>query len=141
MRQSLELHVDAGDPLLRIRVADAAVCTSGNYRRFFEVAGERYSHIIDPRTGRPADAAPSVTVVAADAATADAWATALSVLGAGGLALAEQHESLEAMVVSGTAEKYGIHMTTGFRALLVEPAADPQGGGTAQVAVLKSLKR
>ena len=61
-------------------VTDRAVATSGNYARYFEVEGERYSHIVDPRTGRPVDKVPSATVVAPDATTADALATAASVL-------------------------------------------------------------
>ena len=59
-----------------------ALATSGDYRIYFEEDGERYSHEIDPRTGAPArHALASVSVVAGDAATADAWATALFVAG------------------------------------------------------------
>jgi thiamine biosynthesis lipoprotein len=118
---------EAAEPAFRLLVSDAAVCTSGNYRRWFEVAGERHSHIIDPRTGRPADAVPSVTVVAADAVTADAWATALSVLGPAGLPLVERQESVEALIVSGDEENYGVHLTTGFAAFLVDPPEEPKG--------------
>jgi thiamine biosynthesis lipoprotein len=56
--------------------------TSGDYRDFREVDGRRVSHTIDPRTGRPvAHRLASVSVVHASVATADAWATALMVLG------------------------------------------------------------
>ena len=75
----------AGRPAGEIEVVDRAVCTSGGYARFFEVDGRRYSHILDPRTGRPADAVVSATVLASETAAADAWATALSVLGREGL--------------------------------------------------------
>ena len=64
-----------------LELSDKAVATSGIQQRFFEVEGKRYSHIIDPRAGRPAEQAPSVTVIAADGLTADAWATVFSVLG------------------------------------------------------------
>jgi len=66
-----------------ISLTDVAVATSGDYRNFFEVDGRRYSHSIDPRSGRPVvhDLA-SVTVVHPSAMLADAWATALTVLGA-----------------------------------------------------------
>ncbi len=58
-----------------------SVFTSGDYERFFEYQGTRYPHILDPRTGWPANQAISVTVLHHDAATADAAATALFVAG------------------------------------------------------------
>ncbi|MFP3365939.1 FAD:protein FMN transferase, partial [Pseudoalteromonas sp. SIMBA_148] len=62
---------------------NAAVATSGDYRNYFEQDGVRYSHTIDPRTGRPIQhSLASVTVITPDCASADAWATALNVLGA-----------------------------------------------------------
>lgn len=60
---------------------DESVFTSGDYERFFEYQGQRYPHILDPRTGYPADKAVSVTVLHTDASTADAAATALFVAG------------------------------------------------------------
>jgi thiamine biosynthesis lipoprotein len=65
-----------------LALADAALASAGDYRRYFEWRGRRYSHAIDPRSGRPVDhALVSVSVLAPDAAWADAWATALLVLG------------------------------------------------------------
>lgn len=62
---------------------DIAIATSGDYRNFFEVDGERYSHTLDPRTGYPVrHNLVSVTVLHSSAMLADAWATALSVMGA-----------------------------------------------------------
>lgn len=61
---------------------DIAVATSGDYRNYFEHDGKRYSHTLDPRTGRPIDhRLASVTVIHRSDAWADAWATALMVLG------------------------------------------------------------
>ncbi len=60
---------------------DASVFTSGDYERFFEVDGKRYHHIIDPRSGYPANKTTSVTIIHDNAATADAAATALFVAG------------------------------------------------------------
>jgi thiamine biosynthesis lipoprotein len=65
-----------------IRLEDGAVSTSGDYRDFFESAGVRYSHTLDPRSGRPvAHGLASVTVLRPTAAEADGIATALTVLG------------------------------------------------------------
>jgi len=72
----------------KLFVPECGVVTSGNYQQFSRIQGKHYSHIIDPRTGwaLDGDSAPaSVTVVARDAGAADAWATALSVLGRDGL--------------------------------------------------------
>jgi len=60
---------------------DESVFTSGDYERFFAFEGIRYPHIIDPRTGYPADQATSVTVLHHNASIADAAATALFVAG------------------------------------------------------------
>ena len=58
------------------------MATSGDYRNSFEKDGIRYSHTIDPRTGRPVThGLASVTVLHPSAMLADAWATALLVLG------------------------------------------------------------
>jgi len=60
---------------------DESVFTSGNYERYFTKNGKRYHHIIDPRTGYPAEGVKSVTVVHTEATVADAAATALFVAG------------------------------------------------------------
>lgn len=65
-----------------LELQDMAVATSGNYRHFTEVDGRTVSHTIDPRTGAPLDNdIASVTVLAATCTEADAWATALMVIG------------------------------------------------------------
>jgi thiamine biosynthesis lipoprotein len=63
---------------------DESVFTSGDYERNFQYGGKSYHHIIDPRTGYPAEGAHSVTVLYGDAVTADAAATALFVAGSEG---------------------------------------------------------
>jgi thiamine biosynthesis lipoprotein len=112
-----------GDPLGELRLRDAAVCTSGNYARFTEIEGRRYSHIVDPRSGVPADAVPSATVAAPTALSADIWATALSVLGRDGLARLPQ--GVEALLVVGSKEDFRVFCTAGFRDLMKAPL--PQG--------------
>ena len=89
VRGDREQIVDIADPLSgaentppisRITVRNRAVATSGNYKRGVEIGGRHYSHIVDPRTGQPADQIVSATVVASDPADAGALATAFSVL-------------------------------------------------------------
>lgn len=60
---------------------DESIFTSGDYERYFDWQGKRYGHIIDPRTGQPAEGFSSVTIVADQADLADAAATALFVAG------------------------------------------------------------
>jgi len=81
-------------------VSNTCVMTSGDYERFFVHEGRRYHHILDPRTGLPATGCMSATVVAQDAAYADALATAMCVLGPErGLALVERLPRVEALLV------------------------------------------
>ena len=73
---------EADNPASGLHLSSGGVATSGDYRNAFESNGVRYSHIIDPRSGYPVShALASVTVVAESAMLADAWATALMVLG------------------------------------------------------------
>jgi thiamine biosynthesis lipoprotein len=76
-----------------LQLHDMAAATSGDRWHRFEQAGRRYSHTFDPRTGMPvAHDTAAVTVVAADAMHADAWATALTVMGGDdGFAFATRH--------------------------------------------------
>jgi len=65
-----------------VELGDAAIATSGDYRHWIKVGSERVSHTMDPRTGKPLrDALASVTVISPICADADAYATALMVLG------------------------------------------------------------
>jgi thiamine biosynthesis lipoprotein len=87
-------------PLLVLKLSEGAVTTSGDYRRFTEVAGQRQSHIMDAATGRAANQLASVTIIAPAATTADALATAVSVLGAErGLALIKSLDEVEAILL------------------------------------------
>jgi thiamine biosynthesis lipoprotein len=65
-----------------VELGDAAIATSGDYRHWIEIDGKRVSHTMDPRTGKPLRSAlASVTVIARACTDADAYATALMVLG------------------------------------------------------------
>lgn len=65
----------------KLTLGEAAMATSGQYEQFVAQDGREYGHILDPRTGWPAEGLLSVTVLAPTATDADAWATALFVLG------------------------------------------------------------
>lgn len=84
-----------------IPLSDMSVATSGDYRNYFEQDGQRFSHTIDPRTGRPiTHSLASVTVVDPSNARADAWATAMTVLGdQEGMALALKHNLRVLMLI------------------------------------------
>jgi thiamine biosynthesis lipoprotein len=81
--------------------SDRCMATSGDYRNYFEVEGVRYSHTIDPRTASPVQhSLASVSVVSDSCMKADAWATALGVLGPEeGLEVARR-EGLSVLVAS-----------------------------------------
>jgi thiamine biosynthesis lipoprotein len=72
---------DATSSTEHLVLADCGVSTSGDTEQFVEIAGTRYSHIVDPRCGRALTSRIRATVIARDATTADALATAASVLG------------------------------------------------------------
>lgn len=75
--------------------SNCGITTSGAAYRYLEAGGRRYSHIVDPRTGWGLTHRVLVTVQAPDATTADAWATAISVLGAPGWEkIRQRHPSL-----------------------------------------------
>ena len=81
LRVGVEHPADgAGEPAAVIPLADGAVATSGSVHRGFRIAGTWYSHVLDPRTGRPVAGRPSTTIRAPDAMTADAVATIANVL-------------------------------------------------------------
>jgi len=113
----IDLEVPPGVMMTPIRAAlhELSVATSGDYRRWFAADGRRYSHSLDPRTGRPIENnVRSVTVLHPRCMLADAWATALTVLGPEeGIALADAH-ALAAHMVAGGEE----HMSAAMRAMM-----------------------
>ncbi|PWV78929.1 FAD:protein FMN transferase [Halomonas sp. A11-A] len=82
-------------------IGDVSLATSGDYRNYFEEGGQRFSHTLDPRSGRPIDhRLASVSVLHPSNAWADAWATALMVLGdEAGMALAVAQDLKVLMIV------------------------------------------
>jgi thiamine biosynthesis lipoprotein len=114
-RGALTQSVDIADPkadaendaaIDTVLLKDRAIATSGSYRRGFDVAGRQHSHIIDPRTAMPASSVLSSSVIAADAATAGALATALSILSPReSQALMERHPDAQYLLVSRDGEQ------------------------------------
>ena len=82
----------------KIRPGSGGITTAGDYRKYVEHGGQRFSHVMDPRTGRPVNnGIVSVTVLASTAMDADAWDDALMVLGLdSSFALLASHPELEA---------------------------------------------
>ena len=93
-------------------VIESSVATSGNYEKFLSFGGEKYSHIIDPRTGYPTKGISSVTIFAKKVELCDALATAVFVLGRDtGMHLINQLDGVEAVIVDSDNK---IHKTNGI---------------------------
>lgn len=89
-----------GRYLERFAATDIAVATSGDSKRLLSRGGKDYGHIIDPRSGSPAQGTQSVTILTADPVVADVFATAVSVMGADeGLRWIEKQADVEALIV------------------------------------------
>jgi len=98
-----------------VHLTTGAVATSGDYERFVEIGGKRFSHIKDPRTGMPVENICSVTVIAPDATAADALATACSVLGPEeGLKLAARLHDVEVMYIVAGDDAPKVIKSNGF---------------------------
>ena len=95
MEWTVGIESPVGDGTLEpITLKDASMATSGDYRQFYELEGKRFSHTIDPRDGHPVShGLASVSVIHESTMLADAWATAISVLGPKeGLIMANRHQ-------------------------------------------------
>jgi len=105
-----------------IELDNASIATSGNYRKYFEENGVRYSHTIDPKTGYPArQTLLSATILSDSTAFADAYATACMVMGLDeSLKFMETHPNLEGFFIYSTPEGYASVATEGFKKRVVE---------------------
>jgi thiamine biosynthesis lipoprotein len=113
---------DRSRPALRLLLRNVSASTSAQSERFVTVAGARYGHILDPRTGRPVPAWGSVTVIAADPLEADIVSTALFVLGPEqGLAWANRHPELGAIFLVSDASRLRMHASAGAVRFIVRP--------------------
>jgi thiamine biosynthesis lipoprotein len=88
-----------------VEVEDLAVVGSGDYERYFFEDGKRYHHIFNPKTGYPVEGVSATTLLHPDPAVADAWSTALFVLGpVEGLKRVEKIAGMEGVVVNASGE-------------------------------------
>ena len=101
-----------------VELKNAALATSGNYRRFYEIDGKRISHTIDPRTGYPAYSdILSATVIAPTCMQADAYATAFMVLGSDkALKICQQDTTISCLLITAgdTPDKYRVLKSENF---------------------------
>ena len=104
-----------------VRLEDRAMATSGDYRNYIEDAQGLRHHILDPRTGRPAEhTLASVTVLADDCMTADAIATVLYVMGTQeGMAWLESRPEIDAFFIDRVNDRFLVNHTPGFHDILV----------------------
>ena len=104
-----------------IRLENTAMATSGDYRNYFEHEGIRYSHTIDPRTGRPVShSLASVTVLHPSATLADAWATGLLALGPEQGYATAMENGLDAYFIIRGDEGFREKFTLGFKSRFVD---------------------
>ena len=113
-----------------VALRDGALATSGDYRQFFVHDGVRYTHILDPRTGRPVtNGVVSVSVLAPECTLADGLGTAVTVMGPeAGLAAVARLPGVEALVVVETKDgRLEDHASSGFRS---EPPPEEESPAT-----------
>lgn len=122
-RLAVESPQPAGQRFVEtLALTAAAVATSGDYRNYFEADGQRFSHLVDPRTGYPvAHDLVSVTVVSDTCLYADAWATALIVLGREAAMRVAREQGLAVLLVAREGDQLALDYTPEFTSYL--PAA------------------
>jgi len=123
IEQPSESAEDERSLQVKLKLQNKAVATSGSYRKFFVRNGVRYSHTIDPQTGYPAfHSLLSVSVVAGNCATADAYATAFMVMGLEkSLDFLEKNDNLEAFFIYSDPEgNFKTEYTPGFEMFLLD---------------------
>ncbi len=114
-----------GDIIFELSLSNQAFNTSGDYERFVIKKGVRYHHILDARTGFPARGMRAVTILAADAFTADALDTAIFAAGPKpGMKIVEDLPDVEAVIVDAANR---VHISSGLRNRLVK-RGDPTPG-------------
>jgi hypothetical protein len=119
-------------PLTALRLSNAAIATSGGYQRYYSIGDRRHSHLLDPRTGRPAQGIASATVVAETSVIANALATTLCILPVhDGLKLVAELPGIECLLVDAEGRPW---RSGGFQQLEVALAAETKEAAAANAA-------
>lgn len=121
-RLAIEQPVTSGRSVNKVvALSSRAMATSGDYRNYYESEGRRYSHTIDPTTGRPiTHNLASVTVIADDCMTADALATAFNVMGFEGARALATRENIPAYFIVRTKSGFETHQTPAFTSYIAQ---------------------
>lgn len=119
-RVAIEKPTDEGMAVQQvIEPGTMAMATSGDYRNYYEEEGQRFTHIIDPRTGLPINhKLASVTVLHKECMTADGFATAMMVLGAEASLELAKKEHLAIMLIEKQGEGFKVYYSDAFKPFL-----------------------
>jgi len=110
---------DKNKTIFTVKLVNMAISTSGDYEKFFFVRGERYCHIIDPRTALPVKGVVAVTIIAPQAELADALSTGVFVMGPiQGLKLIETLPEVECLITYSNGKGYKSVFSSGFKKYL-----------------------
>tara|TARA_R100000789_G_scaffold30099_1_gene33752 strand:+ start:747 stop:1658 length:912 start_codon:yes stop_codon:yes gene_type:complete len=112
------LRKSENDPDVYLKLTNCSVATSGDASRYVEIDGVRYSHIVNPETGLGLTTPSSVTIIAKTGITADALASAVSVMGPKTGFCVLKKEKAEGYVVLGGKEEPEVSRTNGFEAFV-----------------------
>lgn len=121
-RIGIDDPVNQGDMTAAIAIDNRAIATSGDYRNYYVRDGKKYSHTIDPQTGYPVDhSVLSVSVIADDCITADAYATAFMVMGLDKtIALLEEMTQLDVYIIFDDNGEIKTYQTNGVEDNLLD---------------------
>ena len=111
---------------LSVSLKNRSLATSGNYRKFVEIDGQKYGHSLNPKTGYPSKTdVLSATIVADDCMTADAMATACMVLGfERSKSLVEQQANLEGILIYSDSEGMHTWISEGLESSIIETSVE-----------------
>lgn len=99
-------NTDSTQPIATVKICDESLSTSSNTRRYLDIGGKRYSHILNPHTGMPAAGLASATAIAPTGVESDALSTAFFVMGVEGVrAYCDAHPKVRAVLLEDRCEK------------------------------------